>query len=414
MKRDSSIDYSTTIITTAWSTSSIVPSLLLLLLLPAANEAFTAKTLSSSSFIRTTSCRRRRQRSGQRLHFSDFILDPSPVDEFCSLDETITTTEPGAIRSPISSSPLTEALILTTTATSPLSFSSFPTASSSSSTPSSTTTTNIIYDYDSTNENDNFEPFHPANLNTFINLSVLTIIVLYVLTQILSVDVGITRGWTTTEIANRLPLDNWQSYASTLEMAPIRTKALTSASVYAIGDVLSQGGLGNIGKLDRGRVLRSLIAGFIGHGPMSHVWYYVSEDFFINTVQLQHVWWDFIPKVILDQAIFGPIWNNSYILLLGIMQLHTPRRILSDMKRTTIPLLLSGLRLWPFVHIITYGVIPIENRLLWVDAVEIIWVTILASTASADTSQSSSSTTEEETKTVLAAAAAAAAATTEL
>ena len=249
-------------------------------------------------------------------------------------------------------------------------------------------------------------------MNTFINLSVLTIIVLYVLTQILSVDVGITRGWTTTEIANRLPLDNWQSYASTLEMAPIRTKALTSASVYAIGDVLSQGGLGNIGKLDRGRVLRSLIAGFIGHGPMSHVWYYVSEDFFINTVQLQHVWWDFIPKVILDQAIFGPIWNNSYILLLGIMQLHTPRRILSDMKRTTIPLLLSGLRLWPFVHIITYGVIPIENRLLWVDAVEIIWVTILASTASADTSQSSSSTTEEETKTVLAAAAAAA--TTEL
>lgn len=378
--------------------TSFVTSLLLLLL-PAANEAFTAKSLLSSSLIRTTtSCHGRRQQSGQRLHFSDFILDPSPVGEFCSLDETI-TTEPGAIHSPISSSsPLTEnALILTTTTETSL------LSSSSSSLTTTSTTLPIIYDYDSTHKNESFEPFHPANLNTIINLSVLTIIMLYVLTQILSVDVGITRGWTTTEIANRLPLDNWQSYASTLEMAPIRTKALTSASVYAIGDVLSQGGIANIGKLDRGRVVRSLVAGFIGHGPLSHIWYNVSEDFFINIVQLQHVWWDFIPKVILDQAIFGPIWNNTYILLLGIMRLHTPRRILSDMKRMTIPLLLSGLRLWPFVHIITYGVIPIENRLLWVDAVEIIWVTILASTASADSQSSSSTTTDEETKMVAAA-----------
>ena len=381
-----SSSYSTTIITITRPTSFISTACLLLLLLPATNEAFTATSLSSSSLIRKAACSRRRQRVGQRLHYSDFILDPSPVGDFCSLDET-TTLDSRTIHLSISSSPLPEEeLILTATTASPL---------SSSSTTTTTTTTNIIYDYDYSNTNDNFEPFHPANINTIINLSVLTIFILYVVTQILSVDVGITRGWTTTEIANRLPLDNWQSYASTLEMAPIRTKALTSASVYAIGDVLSQGGLGNIGKLDRGRVLRSLVAGFIGHGPLSHVWYYVSEDFFINIVQLQHVWWDFIPKVILDQAIFGPIWNNSYILLLGIMQLHTPRRIISDMKRTTIPLLLSGLRLWPFVHIITYGVIPIENRLLWVDAVEIIWVTILASTASAD-SQSSSSSTEEK------------------
>lgn len=63
------------------------------------------------------------------------------------------------------------------------------------------------------------------------------------------------------------------------------------------------------------------------------------------------------------------------------MQLQSPSQIWSDMKRTTIPLIISGLKLWPFVHCITYGVIPLENRLLWVDAVEIVWVTILASQA---------------------------------
>lgn len=38
----------------------------------------------------------------------------------------------------------------------------------------------------------------------------------------------------------------------------------------------------------------------------------------------------------------------------------------------------AGWKLWPFAHLITYGVIPVEQRLLWVDCVELIWVTILS------------------------------------
>ena len=66
------------------------------------------------------------------------------------------------------------------------------------------------------------------------------------------------------------------------------------------------------------------------------------------------------------------------------MQLQSPSKIWADMKRTTIPLIVSGLKLWPFVHCITYGVIPLENRLLWVDAVEIVWVMILANQANSN------------------------------
>jgi protein Mpv17 len=231
-------------------------------------------------------------------------------------------------------------------------------------------------------------------------------VILVVLEQVLSVDVGITRGWSAIETANRVPLDNWRAYSHVLHSSPVATKAITSGAVYAIGDVLSQRsssslpGAGDdfMGDLDRGRVLRSLVAGFVGHGPMSHVWYHVSEAFFDDVIKMQHVWYDFVPKVILDQAIFGPIWNNSYILLLGVMQLHRPGRIWDDMKRTTLPLILKGLKLWPFVHVITYGLIPVENRLLWVDAVEIVWVTILASTASSSPPPPGEEEEEEEEK----------------
>jgi hypothetical protein len=38
----------------------------------------------------------------------------------------------------------------------------------------------------------------------------------------------------------------------------------------------------------------------------------------------------------------------------------------------------AGWKLWPFAHLITYGLVPVEQRLLWVDCVEILWVTILS------------------------------------
>ena len=38
----------------------------------------------------------------------------------------------------------------------------------------------------------------------------------------------------------------------------------------------------------------------------------------------------------------------------------------------------AGWKLWPFAHIVTYGVMPVEQRLLWVDMVELVWVTILS------------------------------------
>ncbi|KAL7526893.1 hypothetical protein ACHAXR_001698 [Thalassiosira sp. AJA248-18] len=224
------------------------------------------------------------------------------------------------------------------------------------------------------------------NKDAIINTSIFLFALGIVLERILSVDIGITRGWTPAEIAEGVLLDNWRSYTHILNMAPLQTKAMTSATVYAIGDIIAQRQSGSdIGELDRLRTLRSFTAGFVGHGPMSHVWYHVSEDFFDNVLNL-HAWWDFIPKVVVDQTVFGPIWNNSYIALLGLMQFQKPSQIWEDMKRTTLPLIVSGLKLWPFVHCITYGLIPVENRLLWVDAVEILWVTILANEASSSDS----------------------------
>lgn len=219
------------------------------------------------------------------------------------------------------------------------------------------------------------------DVNAIINTVILALIGLAILNQFATVDADVMRGWSAKEMAVRIPIDNWNGYSAVLERSPIITKAATSATVYTIGDFIAQRTDGkSIGELDRGRILRSLLAGLIGHGPMSHVWYTVSDNVFENFLHLQG-WSGTFIKVGIDQSFWGPIWNNTYILLLGLMKFDKLENIFSEMKRTTVPLILSGLKLWPLAHLVTYGLIPVENRLLWVDLIEILWVTILSTSA---------------------------------
>ena len=235
-----------------------------------------------------------------------------------------------------------------------------------------------------------------VDYNAYINIGVIALVAVLALSKLATVDMGMMRGWTAAEMAVRIPVDNWASYESILHAAPISTKAVTSATVYTIGDIIAQRTEGkSYGDLDRWRVLRSLLAGCIGHGPLSHVWYDWSEDVFTEQFHWTE-WWSFFPKVAIDQLTWGPFWNNTYILLLGIMQFRPLKDIWTEIKETTVPLIVSGLKLWPLAHCVTYGLVPVENRLLWVDLVEIVWVTILASAVSGASSSSGNKEHVEE------------------
>lgn len=227
------------------------------------------------------------------------------------------------------------------------------------------------------------EPPPPPSFNIDKNAGIILLVTAaIVLLNLATVNSTMMRGWTPDEIACRIPLDTWNGYTYFLTTSPIQTKAITSATVYTIGDIVSQRAEGTeMDNLDLPRITRSLIAGLLFHGPLSHVWYNFSEGLFDN-VSWGTAWWVFLPKIILDQATWGPFWNNFYILVLGTMKRESIESIWNDMKRTTIPLVVSGLKLWPLAHCITYGVVPVENRLLWVDFVEIFWVAILATEAS--------------------------------
>lgn len=194
------------------------------------------------------------------------------------------------------------------------------------------------------------------------------------LTKVLTVDQDYWRGWTVFEILRSLPRDNWHAYEAMLSTNPVLAKMTISGIVYTLGDWSAQCYEGRpFLRFDRMRMIRSGLVGFCLHGSLSHHYYHFCEWLFPS----QEPW--VVPaKILFDQTIWSGVWNSIYYTALGLLRFEKPSTIWKELRATFFPLLTAGWKLWPFAHLVTYGVVPVEQRVLWVDSVELIWVAILS------------------------------------
>jgi protein Mpv17 len=200
----------------------------------------------------------------------------------------------------------------------------------------------------------------------------------YCLYEVLNIDHGMTRGWTGSEIAMRIPLDNWGTYESSLANQPIFTKTLINVIIYLLGDWLSQTAFQgkNVLEFDIARTLRN---GFIGlcFGPLVHEYYQFSdsilppEDGMI--VRLQ--------KILMDQTLYLSIKCSIYIIAVGLLGGEDWDTVQQRVKDKIGGVMVTAWKFWPLVHCVTYGLVPARHRILWVNSVDLVWNAILASQA---------------------------------
>ncbi|KAF8370119.1 hypothetical protein HHK36_031846 [Tetracentron sinense] len=196
----------------------------------------------------------------------------------------------------------------------------------------------------------------------------------FAITKLLTIDRDYWHGWTLYEIVRYAPLHNWTAYEEALKTNPVLAKMMISGVVYSLGDWIAQCYEGKpLFEFDRARMFRSGLVGFSLHGSISHYYYQFCEALF----PFQD-WWVVPAKVAFDQTAWAAVWNSIYYVVLGFLRFESPANIFGELKATFWPMLTAGWKLWPFAHLITYGVVPVEQRLLWVDCVELIWVTILS------------------------------------
>ena len=60
------------------------------------------------------------------------------------------------------------------------------------------------------------------------------------------------------------------------------------------------------------------------------------------------------------------------------------------------PCLVAGWKFWPFAHALTYSVVPLHLRVLWVDVLEVAWVAILSKTVARSKASASASAAAAE------------------
>lgn len=88
-------------------------------------------------------------------------------------------------------------------------------------------------------------------------------------------------------------------------------------------------------------------------------------------------------KIFIDQTFYCFIYNMLYYVSTGMLKGHSLARTLSDFKDAAWRLQKAGWRLWPYVGLITHTIIPTQHKVLFVDAVEVVWVTYLSLSANA-------------------------------
>ncbi len=216
---------------------------------------------------------------------------------------------------------------------------------------------------------------------TILNACLLAICFGFAFYSILNVDAGMTRGWSITEKAMRIPLDNWASYESSLNTQPITTKTMINVIIYLLGDWLSQTVFirKNVLEFDALRTLRNGLIGLV-FGPLVHEYYQFSD--YILPVEEG---WNRLYKIIMDQTIYLFVKCIMYIVAVNMLAGESFEFSFDTAKSKIKGIMFTAWKFWPLAHCITYNAIPARHRILWVNCVDLFWNAILALKASNST-----------------------------
>mmetsp|Transcript_14420 Transcript_14420/g.21401 ORF Transcript_14420/g.21401 Transcript_14420/m.21401 type:complete len:282 (+) Transcript_14420:54-899(+) len=171
--------------------------------------------------------------------------------------------------------------------------------------------------------------------------------------------------------------DIWTSYENALASNPILVKACTSLVGFSVGDFLAQKCISKSSEFDYLRLARMASFGFLFHGTVSHFFYNKLEEVIPGTTTLP-----VIKKVLTDQVLWAPIFTFVYLTYMGVTSGMNPESIGEKIKADLIKGVVGSWSVWPLVHAIGFKFVPLRQRLLYINCIQIgynVFLSILGS-----------------------------------
>lgn len=164
------------------------------------------------------------------------------------------------------------------------------------------------------------------------------------------------------------PTGPWAAYEKALDANPLLIKGLTSFVGFTIGDLLAQFFIEKKGPYDPYRTFRLASFGFLIHGTTSH-WFYGKLDGAIPGKGAGAV----ASKVFIDQVLWNPCFGVLFFTYMGLLEGSGINGTILKVKRDLITQVTGSWTVWPLAHAINFKFVPTEQRVLYINTIQIFY-----------------------------------------
>ncbi|CAM8880364.1 unnamed protein product [Rhodiola kirilowii] len=168
---------------------------------------------------------------------------------------------------------------------------------------------------------------------------------------------------------------NWSFlswYLGFLKTNPVLTKALTSASLTLIGDLICQVVIDQVPSLD---LKRTFVFSFLGMalvGPTLHFWYlYLSKLVTVPGVP------GTLLRLLLDQFVFAPTFIGVFITALVTLE-GGPSHVIPKLQQEWWSSVIANWQLWIPFQFFNFRFVPQQFQVLAANFVSLVWNVILS------------------------------------
>ncbi|KAI3757100.1 hypothetical protein L6452_04633 [Arctium lappa] len=161
-------------------------------------------------------------------------------------------------------------------------------------------------------------------------------------------------------------------YLSLLEAYPVWTKAVTSALLTLVGDLICQVVIDQVPSLDLKRVSLFTFLGLVLVGPTLHFWYlYLSK-----LVTMTGASGAFL-RLIVDQFLFAPAFIGVFLSALVTLE-GRPSQVLPKLQQEWMSSIIANWQLWIPFQFLNFRFVPQQFQVLAANFIALVWNVILS------------------------------------
>jgi len=159
----------------------------------------------------------------------------------------------------------------------------------------------------------------------------------------------------------------------------IRKHARNSMEVgglMILGDVICQTYVEKkaLKEVDTYRALKFGAIGAVYVGPIISTWYrFLERAIVFKSAGLQAV-----GKMAVDQIFLAPTFLYSFLWINGLTSFKPVDEVKREAHKNYFDILITNYKVWPFVQVFNFWVVPLRYRVIFVQVIAIFWNTYLS------------------------------------